>query len=91
MGIAYIRDKDQLLRQLRKIEGQVRGIQRMVDEERYCADLLSQIAAVKQELNKVSIAILESHTKACVAGAVAGEDGNGTIDGLMKIIFRYLS
>ncbi|HHW55960.1 MAG: metal-sensitive transcriptional regulator [bacterium] len=90
MAHGYIGDKENLLSRLRKIEGQVRGIQRMIDEDRYCVDILTQIAAIKQALNKVSIALLEGHTKGCVADAIQHGHGDERIEELMKVIFRFL-
>ncbi|HHW92456.1 MAG TPA: metal-sensitive transcriptional regulator [Firmicutes bacterium] len=87
---AYMRDKEDLQSRLRKIEGQVRGIQRMIDEDRYCVDILTQIAAIKQALNKVSIALLEGHTKGCVANAIQHGHGDESIEELMKVIFKFL-
>jgi DNA-binding FrmR family transcriptional regulator len=91
MAHAYAQNKDDLLSRLKKIEGQVRGIQRMVNEDRYCVDILTQIAAVKQGLNKVSISLLETHTKGCVASAIKHDQGDETIEELMKIIFKFLN
>jgi CsoR family transcriptional regulator, copper-sensing transcriptional repressor len=65
----YSATKDQLLRRLRRIEGQVRGVQRMVDEERYCIDVLTQIAAIEAALDKVALGLLDDHARHCVIGA----------------------
>jgi len=68
----YSATKDQLQTRLRRIEGQVRGIQRMVDEDRYCVDILTQIAAIQAALDKVALGLLDGHAHTCVIGA---EDG----------------
>lgn len=68
----YQEHKGDLLPRLRRIEGQVRGIQRMVDEDVYCIDILTQIAAVESALKKVAILLLEDHLGHCVADAAGG-------------------
>ncbi|MFC4062330.1 metal-sensitive transcriptional regulator [Planomonospora corallina] len=62
--------KDDRLRRLRKIEGQVRGLQRMVDEDRYCIDILTQVSAVTRALQAFSLDLLDEHMRTCVAEAV---------------------
>ena len=64
-------DKDALVKRLHRIEGQVRGIERMVDEDRYCIDILTQIAAVKTALEQVGAKLLEDHVTHCVRDAIA--------------------
>jgi DNA-binding FrmR family transcriptional regulator len=70
----YTADKDALVRRLHRIEGQVRGIERMVEEDRYCIDLLTQISAVTTALESVAFVILDDHVNHCVAGALASGD-----------------
>lgn len=65
----YIKDKDDYLKRLRRIEGQVRGIARMVEDETYCIDVLTQIAAVTKALQAVSIGLVEDHLGHCVVDA----------------------
>ncbi|MFZ2051375.1 MAG: metal-sensitive transcriptional regulator [Solirubrobacteraceae bacterium] len=67
----YTASKDQLLTRLRRIEGQVRGIQKMVDEDRYCIDILTQISAIQAALDKVALGLLDGHARTCVIGAEA--------------------
>jgi CsoR family transcriptional regulator, copper-sensing transcriptional repressor len=67
----YTATKDQLQTRLRRIEGQVRGIQKMVDEDRYCIDVLTQIAAIQAALDKVALGLLDGHARTCVIGAQA--------------------
>src|SRR5689334_25350409 len=69
----YTATKDQLQKRLRRIEGQVRGIQRMVDDDRPCPDILVQIAAIEAALDKVALGLLDGHVKHCVANADADE------------------
>ena len=69
-GYGYTGRKDDYLKRLRRIEGQVRGLQKMVDEDKYCIDILTQISAVNSALQSVAIGLLEEHIGHCVAGAV---------------------
>jgi DNA-binding FrmR family transcriptional regulator len=70
----YIGDKDAYLKRLRRIEGQVRGLQRMVEEEQYCIDILTQVSAVTKGLQAVSMALLEDHLGHCVVDAARVSD-----------------
>ena len=67
-------DKDALRKRLHRIEGQVRGIERMVEEDRYCIDILTQVGAVKTALERLGFEILEDHVKHCVNGALTSGD-----------------
>jgi DNA-binding FrmR family transcriptional regulator len=69
--VGYRSDKDDVLRRLRRVEGQVRGLQRMVDEDTYCIDVLTQVAAATKALESVALLLLEDHLAHCVAHAVA--------------------
>ena len=68
----YDISKDQLLGRLRRVEGQIRGIQQMVDGDRYCIEVLTQISAVTKALQSVAVGLLDDHLRHCVADAVAG-------------------
>ena len=77
----YSADKDAYLARLRRVEGQVRGIARMVDEDKYCIDILTQVSAINKALHAVSMGLLEDHIAHCVVGAaqesqVSGNDEN---------------
>ena len=74
MTHGYAKDKDTLVKRLHRIEGQVRGIERMVEDDRYCIDILTQIGAVKTALEQVGARLLEDHVTHCVAGALASGD-----------------
>jgi DNA-binding FrmR family transcriptional regulator len=74
MTHGYAHDKESLTRRLHRIEGQVRGIERMVEEDRYCIDILTQIAAVKTALEQVGAILLEGHVNHCIAGALTTHD-----------------
>jgi DNA-binding FrmR family transcriptional regulator len=67
-------DKDALIKRLHRIEGQVRGIERMVEEDRYCIDVLTQLAAVTTALESVAFRVLDDHVNHCVSGALASGD-----------------
>ena len=67
----YSADKDNYAKRLRRIEGQVRGIARMIDEDKYCIDILTQISAVNSALQSVALGLLEEHLNHCVSHAVA--------------------
>ena len=88
----YSGDKAKLHTRLRRIEGQVRGLQRMVDEDTYCIDVLTQIAAVNSALESVALAMLDDHLHHCVAGAIAngGEDAGAKIDEASAAIKRLV-
>lgn len=84
------RDKDALLRRLRRIEGQVRGIQRMIEEDKYCVDILVQMAAVRAALDRVGLMLLEDHTKGCVARAIERNEGDEAVEELMDVVSRFI-
>jgi len=85
----YSATKHQLLARLRRIEGQVGGIQRMVTEDRYCIDILTQISAVQAALDKVALGLLDDHAHHCVMGAQADDRGDRT-DELMAAVGRLM-
>jgi DNA-binding FrmR family transcriptional regulator len=78
------------LKRLTNIEGQIRGIERMVENEKYCVDILTQISAVRAALNRVGMIILKRHIKNCVSDAIknGGTDGNEIIDELMHTLSK---
>jgi CsoR family transcriptional regulator, copper-sensing transcriptional repressor len=78
------------LKRLRRIEGQVRGLHRMVEEDRYCPDILVQIASVREALHGVSREVMRNHLDHCVAGAEAGAAAEAMRDELLELIYRYL-
>ncbi len=83
-------DARALHNRLRRIEGQVRGLQRMVDEDAYCIDILTQVAAVQTALEQVAVNVLDGHVRHCVADAVA-ENGESDekLDELMAAVRRF--
>ncbi len=70
----YTKDKDALVKRLHRIEGQVRGVEKMVEDDRYCIDVLTQIAAVNTALESLAFKILDEHVRHCVAGALTSGD-----------------
>ncbi|ARK30714.1 metal-sensing transcriptional repressor [Halalkalibacter krulwichiae] len=84
----HSREKEQLINRLKRIEGQVRGIQNMVESDRYCVDILIQISAINAAMKKVSLQLMENHTKHCVAGAIQKGNGEEAISELMDVIER---
>lgn len=82
--------KDRNLKRLRRIEGQVRGLQRMVEEERYCADIMTQIASVQEALRSVGRELMRNHLKHCAASAIrSGEDtAEAMYDELIDLMYK---
>jgi DNA-binding FrmR family transcriptional regulator len=70
----YTKDKEALIKRLHRIEGQVRGVEKMVEDDRYCIDILTQIAAVNTALEALAYKLLDDHVRHCVAGALASGD-----------------
>jgi len=88
----YADRKDAVRKRLRRVEGQVRGIQRMVDEDRYCIDVLDQVSAVTRALQAVALELLDDHLAHCVADAVreGGDRGTAKLDEATAAIGRLL-
>ena len=83
--------KQAVLTRLRRIEGQVRGVQKMVDEERYCADVLAQVSSVQEALRGVARALLQNHLRHCATDAIRSGDGeraDAMYDEIMDLMFR---
>lgn len=87
---SYSENKANLLRRLRRIEGQIKGIQKMIENEKYCADVLVQIAAVRAALNKVGLIVFEDHTRGCVAEAIHTECGDKKIHELVDVLSKFI-
>ena len=88
----YAADKAALVRRLHRIEGQVRGIERMVEEDRYCIDVLTQISAVTTALQSLAFLVLDDHVKHCVAGALASGDeaeAKAKSEELLEAVHRF--
>lgn len=87
---SYGEHSSELQSRLKKIEGQVRGIQRMIQEDAYCPDVLTQLSAVIAACEKVGLIILEDHIRGCVADASSSEDGREKITELIDVLHRFL-
>ena len=85
----YTATKDQLLKRLRRIEGQVRGVEGMVEDDRYCIDVLTQISAIQAALDKVALGLLDEHARHCVMGAEGAERADKTEE-LMAAVGRLM-
>jgi DNA-binding FrmR family transcriptional regulator len=86
-------DDQAIQNRLRRIEGQVRGLQRMVEDDAYCIDILTQVAAVRTALEQVALRVLDGHVRGCVADAVGGQgdgDGEEKLDELMAAVERFV-
>jgi CsoR family transcriptional regulator, copper-sensing transcriptional repressor len=89
MAVGYSTDKGALLKRLARIEGQVRGVSRMVEEERYCIDVLTQIGAIEAALDKVALGLIDDHTRHCVIHA-EGEERAEKVDELVTALGRFV-
>lgn len=87
---SYSDEKEVLLKRLRRIEGQVKGIQKMIEEERYCNDILIQIAAIRSAINKVGGIVLENHLKGCVKHNLINDDSDEVIDELIDTMVKFI-
>ncbi len=85
-----VNDRHGLIRRLKRIEGQVRGVQRMLEEERYCVDVLVQLAAIRAGIDKVGLAVIEGHTRGCLRSAITTGQGDEAIDELMDVLAQFL-
>lgn len=81
--------KQALLKRLNRVEGQVRGIAQMIQDDRYCVDVLTQVAAIRSALDAVGLQLLEDHTRGCVASAVKAGHGEEHIAELMTAVRRF--
>ena len=85
----YSASKDELLARLARVEGQVRGIERMVEQDRYCIDILTQISAIQAALDKVALGLLDGHAHTCVIGAEP-EDQDARTAEMMAAVGRLM-
>lgn len=91
MQYGYADNKESILKRLKRIEGQVRGVARMVEEDKYCIDILTQISAVDAAMDKVAIELLRDHTKHCVADpAISPETRDAKVEEVIGAINRLL-
>jgi DNA-binding FrmR family transcriptional regulator len=87
---SYDDDKDALLRRLRKMEGQVRGIGQMVEDDRYCLDVVQQINSLAAAAREVALIVLEDHLKGCITTAVKNDNGDAAIKEMVTVLGKAL-
>ncbi|ACV62906.1 protein of unknown function DUF156 [Desulfofarcimen acetoxidans DSM 771] len=83
--------KKDMLNRLKRIEGQVRGIHKMIEEDRYCVDIMLQISATRAALQKVALSLLGNHTRGCVADAFKKERGEEAIKELVQVLDKFMN
>lgn len=83
------KEKVDIKKRLRRISGQINGIEKMIDESRYCVEVLQQIMAARAALNQVALIMIESHTKSCVVNAIREDRTEEAIDELMGVLSRF--
>jgi DNA-binding FrmR family transcriptional regulator len=86
----YSATRDQLLARLRRIEGQIRGIEGMVEDDRYCIDILTQISAAQAALDKVALGLLDDHAHHCVVGAQSADERDAKTAEMMAAVGRLM-
>ena len=86
----YTKDKSSLLARMKKIEGQAKGIQRMIEEDRYCIDIVQQLSALSSASDEVSLLILQSHIEGCVTDAIKEKHGEGHVRELMETLRKVM-
>ena len=87
---SYSEDKEALLKRLRRMEGQVRGIQQMVEDDRYCLDVVQQVNALTAAAREVALLALEDHLRGCVTEAVKEDKGDAAIKEMMTVFSKAL-
>lgn len=83
-------ERQNIINRLNRIEGQVKGIRKMIDEEQPCAEIMMQIAAVKAAINKVGTLVFETHFRHCLEQAIAGGEGSDFMEEVMKMLGKYI-
>jgi DNA-binding FrmR family transcriptional regulator len=86
----YEQDKDNLLARLKRADGQIKGIMRMVEDGRYCPDILQQVSAVTAAMDEVSLILLRSHINGCVRDAIEQHQGDETIEDLIAVVRKVI-
>jgi DNA-binding FrmR family transcriptional regulator len=86
----YTMHKQQLQTRLRRIEGQVRGVARMIEQDKYCVDVVTQVAAIQAALDKVSLGLLDGHIRGCVREEIQSGGGDAKVDELLQVMDRVL-
>jgi DNA-binding FrmR family transcriptional regulator len=86
---SYDADKEKIQTRLRRIEGQVRGLQRMVEEDKYCVDIMTQVSSVQAALEQVTLLLMQDHMRHCVTEAIQQGNGEEKIQEVMTLLQRY--
>ena len=86
----YAKDKPSLLARMKKVEGQARGIQRMIEEDRYCIDIVQQLTALSSAADEVSLLVLQGHIEGCVTDAIREQHGEAHIKELMDTVAKAM-
>ena len=86
----YTKDKTAFIARMKKIEGQARGIQRMIEEDRYCIDIVQQLTALSSAADEVSLLVLQNHIEGCVSNAIREKHGEAHISELMDTIRKAI-
>ena len=82
--------KKDVLPRLKKIEGQIRGIQKMIEKERYCIDIINQVTAAQRALDQVGLRVMKRHIESCVTDAIKSDGGGPIIGELMEAIYKFI-
>jgi DNA-binding FrmR family transcriptional regulator len=82
--------KKEVLPRLKKIEGQIRGIQKMIEKERYCIDIINQVTAAQRALDQVGLRVMKRHIESCVTDAIKSDGGGPIIGELMETIYGFI-
>ena len=90
MTNSHKHNKQPLIKRLKIIEGQVRGLQKMVEEERYCIDIINQVTAVARALEQVGLIIMKRHVESCVASSIRANKTNGKIKELINTVEQFI-
>ncbi len=86
----FSNSKEDLIRRLKKIEGQVKGLQRMIDNDKYCVDVLIQVSAVRAAIHKVGTIVFENHSKRCLLAAVENNNKDNAIEELIGVLTKFV-
>lgn len=82
-------NKNALIKRLNRIEGQVRGVTKMIEDDRYCVDVLNQISALQSAMDAVAMQLLENHTHGCMQSAIKSGNGDAAIDEMMTVLRKF--
>jgi DNA-binding FrmR family transcriptional regulator len=88
---SYLKDKQEILVRLRRMEGQLKGIQRMIEQDKYCVDVLNQLSSVIAATQKVAAILLQDHIRGCVRDALSGDEhGDDYVNELVTVVERFI-